>query len=783
MSQTVITAAFEQWKAQEAAGGQPVVLDGFVLANVPGLDPDAPISNTEGMPPDAQIVYRQDVDKVGVVNNNAVVYSITMGSNVGTFDFNWIGLVNKASGTIAMIVHAPVQRKLKTEDGQQGNAINRSFLMEYDGAATETQISTPAQTWQIDFTARLYGMDETLRLANVDLYGAGAFFGDGYLVTKTGTQYAVTAGSGYVGGIRTTLASTQNITVTTQPSKVWLDVSWQGALTGQWHAITAISVSATELEDHTDANGFAHYVFAVASIDAGGTLKDLRPIGSLPNQHADDKVARAGDTMTGPLGIKSTVTVYEDDVNTVSEFLYAYKEAGQQTKKVGIKAICDADGAGHWVVDVNPAAQGDSRVQAFGIDGKSKIVTTMNSFKLYEGTERVFSKNNPQLMFGVGMGPVDKADAYSNIGQIYRVNATAKNKPPAVTGNVSASVMCLPMDAAPSAGYFAVVGGNMAAYVGFSQNAGDGITWSRIYTDKFKPTAVDMNALPLTGGTMLAEIQSTSANIWRGIQGDYGSIWRMDANNSYFLLTNQGDQTGNFNDLRPFSINNATGAFSIGTSLSVDSLNSIYKAGINSYSDVGGSYHQTNGMTLQGVGDQVGEMYFLENIGKYAFVGLHARSGGRDAWYEFRNDGNIFANGTNVAPVGVIEAWPSDTPPPGWLMCDGSGFNTGLFPNLTLIFPSGQLPDLRGAFLRGKDNGKGVDPNRDLLSIQPAQAQLSAMSGYNNGSWQTHAETHTGLFLNAGTDSSGSYEVLQESPAQRETRPYNVAINYIVRAA
>ncbi|CAI1951262.1 phage tail-collar fiber domain-containing protein [Serratia marcescens] len=780
MSQTVITAAFEQWKAQEAAGGNPVVLDGFVLANVPGLDPDIPISNTEGMPPNAQIVYRQDVDKVGVVNNNAVVYSITMGSNVGTFDFNWIGLVNKASGTVAMIVHAPVQRKLKTEAGQQGNTINRSFLMEYDGAATETQINTPAQTWQIDFTARLAGMDEVLRLANVDTYGAGAFFGDGYLVTKNGAQYAVTAGSGYVGGIRTTLASTQDITVGTKPAKVWLDVSWQGALTGQWHAVTAISVSATDLTDHTDANGFAHYVFAVAAIDASGAVKDLRPIGSLSNQLTDDKVAKAGDTMTGPLGIKSTVTVYEDDVNTISEFLYSYNETGVQTKKVGIKAICDADGAGHWVVDVNPAAKGDSRVQAFGIDGKSKIVTTMNSFKLYEGTARVFSPNNPQLMFGVGMGPVDKADAYGNIGQIYRVNATAKNKPPAVSGNVSAGVVCVPMDAAPSAGYFAVVGVNMAAYVGFSQSEAGGITWSRLYTDKYKPTAADMNALPLSGGTMTGEVGSTSPNIWRGIQGDYGSIWRMDANNSYFLLTNKGDQNGNFNSLRPLTINNNTGNVDISTALSIGSQNSIYKTGINSYSDGGGSYHQTNGMTLQGVGDQVGEMYFLENIGKYACLGFHVRSGARDAWVEFRNDGDFYINGTNAVPVGVIEAWPSDTPPTGWLMCDGSGFNTGIFPSLARIFPSGQLPDLRGAFLRAKDNGKGVDPNRTLLSIQPGQAPASAIGGRG---WGDYAQRDTGYTADTGTDNTGHYSVKQETEAQRETRPYNVAINYIVRAA
>jgi Phage Tail Collar Domain. len=339
------------------------------------------------------------------------------------------------------------------------------------------------------------------------------------------------------------------------------------------------------------------------------------------------------------------------------------------------------------------------------------------------------------------------------------------------------------MDAAPSAGYFAVVGGNMAAYVGYSQNAGDSITWSRIYTDKFKPTAADMNALPITGGRMTGEVQSTNPTIWRGIQGDYGAMWHMDVNATYFLLTNKGEQNGNYNGLRPLTINNATGEVTIGTPLSVVSTNAIYKAGAFSYSNNGENFHQTSGVVMQGVGDQVGEMYFLENIGKYAALCFHVKSGGRDAWVEFRNDGDFYINGTNVAPTGIIEAWPSDTPPQGWLMCDGSGFNTAIFPSLARTFPSGHLPDLRGAFLRGKDNGKGVDPNRGLLSIQPAQAQLSAMSGYNNGSWQTHAETHTGLFLNAGTDNDGSYEVLQESPAQRETRPYNVAINYIVRAA
>ncbi|STI85189.1 Tail fiber protein [Escherichia coli] len=54
-----------------------------------------------------------------------------------------------------MIIHAPTQRKIKNADGQQGNVLVRSMLMEYSGAREATEINTPAETWQIDFTARL----------------------------------------------------------------------------------------------------------------------------------------------------------------------------------------------------------------------------------------------------------------------------------------------------------------------------------------------------------------------------------------------------------------------------------------------------------------------------------------------------------------------------------------------------------------------------------------------------------------------------------------------------
>ncbi|MCL4427005.1 tail fiber domain-containing protein, partial [Patescibacteria group bacterium] len=57
---------------------------------------------------------------------------------------------------------------------------------------------------------------------------------------------------------------------------------------------------------------------------------------------------------------------------------------------------------------------------------------------------------------------------------------------------------------------------------------------------------------------------SPSYSQLRMIYGNYGAMWRNDGGNTYFLLTNSGDQYGGWNTLRPFTINDATGQVSIG---------------------------------------------------------------------------------------------------------------------------------------------------------------------------------------------------------------------------
>ncbi|EJH8516039.1 tail fiber protein, partial [Escherichia coli] len=58
------------------------------------------------------------------------------------------------------------------------------------------------------------------------------------------------------------------------------------------------------------------------------------------------------------------------------------------------------------------------------------------------------------------------------------------------------------------------------------------------------------------------------------------------------------------------------------------------------------------------------------------------------------------------------------TPPAGWLKCNGAAFSSEMYPNLAKAYPTNKLPDLRGEFIRGWDDGRGVDAGRALLRLQ-----------------------------------------------------------------
>lgn len=97
------------------------------------------------------------------------------------------------------------------------------------------------------------------------------------------------------------------------------------------------------------------------------------------------------------------------------------------------------------------------------------------------------------------------------------------------------------------------------------------ILFSNITYDE---TGVKMTGEPFAEITNTGEIRSYSANAFRALSNDYGFIIRNDNNCTYFLLTNQYNQKGTFNDLRPLFINNSTGEVTI-SELNVTGNNTV----------------------------------------------------------------------------------------------------------------------------------------------------------------------------------------------------------------
>jgi hypothetical protein len=523
MSQTAITLVFEHWKAQQGATGEPVLLDEFVFANVPELNQDIPVDRSEALPPVEQIVHRQPVTRTGVVNENGVVYSAVLGADVGDFSFNWIGLLNKASGILAMIVHAPLQQKLKTAEGQQGNVLTRSFLMEYNGAQAETGVNTPAETWQIDFTARMAGMDERQRLENADIYGAAAFFGDGWLVGKTGNQFFVTKGTGYVAGLRISLAANQNITVTTKPVKVWLDVCWTGALTSVWNTQCKITVTEN-LADYVQ-KGVQHYVFAVASIDVNGNITDLRPKGTLNEQQASDALKKHEKSRNHP-----DATTSEKGFVQLSSATDSTSETLAATPKA-VKAAYDLASGKYTAQDASTAQKGIVKLSS-ATDSESELLAA-----------------------------TPKAVKAANDNANGRVPSGRKVNGKALTGDInitSADVGALPITGGTINGPLGIgtanaLGGNSIVLgdndTGLKQE-GDGIL--NVYANsahvfRFISSLIEsMKPLKVNGNCIATgEVQSGNGSARLAADGNiYGSIWGNRWLRDYLIATFQ--PKGNF---------------------------------------------------------------------------------------------------------------------------------------------------------------------------------------------------------------------------------------------
>ncbi|MEM8737264.1 MAG: phage tail protein [Planctomycetota bacterium] len=146
-------------------------------------------------------------------------------------------------------------------------------------------------------------------------------------------------------------------------------------------------------------------------------------------------------------------------------------------------------------------------------------------------------------------------------------------------------------------------------------------------------------------------------------------------------------------------------------------------------------------------------------------------------------------------PIGTVLAyWGTEADlPPGFLPCAGQTLSKHDYSDLfehferfsaTLPDERFVLPDLRGEFIRGLDNGRSVDIDRVLGSFQTDSFEAHVHRyAYGNGDgpvqgpWaHNHGQSH-------GQNRGRPDALTQPAGEETETRPRNVALLYIMKVA
>ncbi|MCE1344918.1 phage tail protein [Enterobacter asburiae] len=152
--------------------------------------------------------------------------------------------------------------------------------------------------------------------------------------------------------------------------------------------------------------------------------------------------------------------------------------------------------------------------------------------------------------------------------------------------------------------------------------------------------------------------------------------------------------------------------------------------------------------------------------------------------------------GAGAPAIGIPFFWPSSAMPntvmTEWadmvfLRFNGATFSASNYPKLALVFPALTLPEARGEFIRIWDDGRGVDSGRALLSAQSDDFKthehkiLGTNGSGGNVAFGTISNASP-FYTNGVSQPGGSALPAFQNPGGTETRPRNIAFNFLVRA-
>jgi len=165
-------------------------------------------------------------------------------------------------------------------------------------------------------------------------------------------------------------------------------------------------------------------------------------------------------------------------------------------------------------------------------------------------------------------------------------------------------------------------------------------------------------------------------------------------------------------------------------------------------------------------------------------------------------NGNLKDSGESAfsvgSPTGSVISFAGSSAPSGWILCSGQNENRATYPDLFNVigetFGAGDgsttfgIPDLRGEFVRGWDNGRGVDSGRNFGS-----SQLDALQQMEGSFIPGDNPDPTGVFESGGsvtastgipegsTDKQVNFDASLVARTADETRPRNIALMYIIK--
>lgn len=377
----IITNQGAELIAKQQAKGAPLVIKNFVFAFIEGLDTTQAPSETESLPSADKIKYSPAITKAGYVNPAQVVYSVIVGSDIGDWSYNWLGLQSE-DGTLFAVAYLPTQQKIKNNPPQMGNTITRNFLISFDGAQSITEINIPAEAWQFDITDKLDDMDERSRRGLRSVYGRSTFFYDGFKIIKNGALVQLSPGVAFVEGILINQSDT--LTLTPEAGKaIYLDVFLQ-----KQDNIKKAMVNMAygdNLADYTDSAGTVHYLINIADSRQTDTRTRVLNAHSIINAISNDP---NGD----PLDIASIAALQKlkDDLIVNTNDLI-----GNVSLTKEMRGIINIDATKSDTVVTLPQATADNKGVEYTIRR-----TDMSDFML-----QVKAATNDKILFHLNLSP------------------------------------------------------------------------------------------------------------------------------------------------------------------------------------------------------------------------------------------------------------------------------------------------------------------------------------------------------------------------------------------